>query len=179
MEINEVMLGKASLPFPFAAGENITAKVNGQRKYFKITEQPAVYDFAFPYMLTAAGELPNQTITTGQGQGSQPVFRTIANEMKEWVAWIDNAYLGVQWEINDHNYNAILGITFPLTKYTSPFGSKAFPLFAVDNISGNVTFTLTNLSQLRPIAGTLHIEMYDYSLEPIEKPSSYINIQVK
>ena len=86
----------------------------------------------------------------------------------------------MQWTIDSVNINSLNSFIEPLTAYISPFGTINFPLFILHNVSGNVTFTLSNTSLTKTIAGTLHIIMYDYKIEPVSSaPPQYTDIDYR
>jgi hypothetical protein len=167
-------MAESDIPFPLLAGQHICMTDNeGNKVYYRIQRQAKMFDFPFPYEIPPLTSLRDNDISIGQGSGAISVFRTSANEMKQWVTWIDNDYLGVTWTILDAKVNAILGNDQPETKYTSPFGSVNFPKFIFDNPAGNVTFTISNKNPLKLIAGTLHIIMYDYKVLPSKAVPEY------
>ncbi len=170
------------IPFPLLSGQYISTSqgTDRNRTFWQIVKQPSMFDLSFSYEIAAGLSLADQTITNGTGSGAISVFKTSVPGLKQWVTWIDNDYLGVKWALVDINMNSLSGFTRPLTKYTSPFGSVNFPMFILNNPSGNVTFTLENLSTTKTIAGTLHILMYEYTIRPAASaPSFYTDIEYK
>ena len=166
------------IPFPLLAGQFVAAYENNVKSYYKISGQPVMVDLAYPYEIGPDLEIADQTITLGKGSGAISAFRT--NNLKQWVTWIDNDYLTVQWTIDNVNINSLNSFIEPLTAYISPFGTINFPLFILHNVSGNVTFTLSNTSLTKTIAGTLHIIMYDYKIEPVSSaPPQYTDIDYR
>ena len=166
---------ESDIPFPLLAGQYISTYVDDQKKFFKIQGQPKLFDLTYAYEIGPGLQIPDETITQGTGSGTLSVFRT--KYLKEWVTWIDNKYLEVEWIINDKKLTSLDSFTQPLTSLISPFGTVNFPLFIYNNVSGNVTFTLTNHSLTKTIAGTLHVIMYDYKTEPVKEiPSIYTDI---
>lgn len=169
------------IPFPLLSGQYFSVLAgDGARQFFKVTRQPTMFDFPFPYEIPPTSILADQDITIGAGSGAVSVFRTKANGLKQWVTWVDNDYLGVVWNVVDVKINSLLGSSQPETKYLCPFGSINFPKFIFNNSSGNVTFTLVNASPSKVIAGTLHIIMYDYTAERFQGvPPYYTDIEYK
>ena len=134
-----------------------------------------MFDLTYAYEIGPNLQIADQTITQGTGSGTLSVFRT--KYLKEWVTWIDNRYLKVDWVIDNKKITSLDSFTQPLTEIITPFGNVNFPLFIYNNVSGNVTFTLTNKSLTKTIAGTLHVIMYDYKTEPVKEiPSVYTDI---
>ncbi len=148
------------IPFPLLAGQWISTSINGTKNYIKLAGQPKFFDLTYAYEIGPDLQITDQTITLGTGSGAISAFRT--NYLKEWVTWIDNKYLQVSWVLDDVKINSLSSFNFPQTSLQTPFGSVNFPLFIYNNVSGNVTFTLTNTSLTKTIRGTLHIMMYDY-----------------
>jgi len=175
-------MAENDIPFPLLSGQFISSiGANGQREFYQIIRQPTMFDLTYQYAIAPTESLEDQTITNGTGSGQISVFKTNVPGLKQWVTWIDNDYLGVSWNVVDVKANTMLGFNRPLTKYTSPFGSVNFPLFILNNSSGNVTFNLTNLSKLNSIAGTLHVLMYEYVIKPYTgtPPTYYTDISYK
>lgn len=169
------MANENDIPFPLLSGQYFSALIEGgtARQYFRVTRQPTMYDFAFPYEIGAGLKLEDQDITIGSGSGALSIFRTKKNGLKQWVTWIDNDYVGVVWSVVDVKMNSMTGTSEPETKYLCPVGSVNFPKFIFDNSAGNVTFTVNNLSATRTIAGTLHIIMYEYTAEEVKQVPQY------
>lgn len=166
---------ESDIPFPLLAGQYISAYVDGVKKFFKIQGQPKMFDLTFSYEIGPSLQIADQTITQGTGSGALSVFRT--SYLKEWVTWIDNRYLTVDWVIDDKKLTSLDSFNQPLTSLITPIGSINFPLFVYNNKSGNVTFTLRNRSLTQTISGTLHVIMYDYKTEPAkEVPAVYTDI---
>lgn len=176
------MVDENDIPFPLLSGQYFSVLNDGgnTRAFYKVTRQPTMYDFAYPYEIAPSESLADQDITIGSGSGALSIWRTKANELKQWVTWIDNDYLGVIWNVVDVKINSMTGTSEPETKYLCPFGSVNFPKFIFNNAAGNVTFTLKNLSTTKTIAGTLHIIMYGYTSEPANvQPQYYTDIEYK
>ena len=166
---------ESDIPFPLLAGQYFSTVINGNKRYFKIQGQPKMFDLTYAYEIGPGLQLKDETITQGTGSGTLSVFRT--NFLKEWVTWIDNKYLEVEWMIDNKRLTSLDSFTQPLTSLISPFGSTNFPLFIYNNVAGNVTFSLTNNSTVQTISGKLHIIMYDYSTESVrETPAIYTDI---
>lgn len=159
---------ESDIPFPLLSGQYI--KYNG--KYYKVTKQPKMFDFPFPYELPPSGKLNDNSIQLNS-TSKVSAFSTSENQMKEWVTWIDNDYLGIVWNIASIKINSINGISEPETKYTSPFGSVNFPKFIFNNATGSVSFNLINTNPVKFIAGTIHIIMYDYKVALVDGTPDY------
>ncbi len=154
---------ESDIPFPLLAGQWVATTLNDKKYYIKISGQPKYFDLTFAYEIGPGLQIADQTITLGTGSGALSAFRT--NYLKEWVTWIDNKYLQVSWVLDDVNINSLSSFTSPQTVLQTPYGSVNFPLFIYKNVSGNVTFTLTNTSLTKVIRGTLHIMLYDYKTD--------------
>lgn len=174
-------MGENDIPFPLLSGQYISAlNTDGARIFYQISRQPTMFDLPFAYEIAAGLSLSDQTITLGTGSGALSVFRTKTPGMKQWVTWIDNDYLGINWNIVDVKVNSLTGFNEPETKYLTPFGSVNFPKFILNNSSGNVTFTLKNLSLTNTIAGTIHIIMYEYTIQQVKTvPQVYTDIEFR
>lgn len=159
-------MGDSEIPFPLISGQYIAYTTGFDqsgmpiRDYYMITKQPTFLDLTYKYEIGAGQSLTDETITLGTGSGAISVFKT--PYLKQWVTWIDNDSLGVQWTIVNSKMNTLNGFNEPMTIYTNPFGNINFPMFSFQNESGDVTFTLKNTSSSQTIAGTLHVIMYDY-----------------
>jgi hypothetical protein len=163
------------IPFPLLSGQYISVIENETVKYYRTTKQPKMFDLTYSYEIPPSGSIADQTITLGTGNGALSVFKTGA--LKEWVTWIDNKYLKVDWNVLDVKLTSLTSFSEPLTKITSPYGSSNFPMFILKNSSGSVTFTLTNNSPLHTISGTLHIILYEYAIEESKAvPQVFTNI---
>lgn len=176
------MSDENDIPFPLLSGQYISAfqDTSNVREYYQIVRQPSFFDLTYSYEIGPGLELSDETITLGTGSGALSAFRTNVPGLKQWVTWIDNDYLGVRWDIVDVKMNSLKGTNEPETKYTSPFGSVNFPKFILNNASGNVTFTLSNLSSTKTIAGTLHIMLYEYQIEKAKgTPQYYTDIEYR
>ena len=170
-------MGDSEIPFPLISGQYISAIENGKRVFYQVSKQPRYFDFSQDYELAPSASLSDQAFTLGSGSGAINAFQT--PYLKEWVTWIDNDDLGVSWNISNTAMNKVQGYTKPLTIYTSPYGSVSFPMFNFKNSTGNVTYTLQNLSATDTIAGTIHVLMYDYMIVPFSGsvPQYYTDIE--
>lgn len=176
------MVDENDIPFPLLSGQYVSGFANGSnnRTFYQITRQPSFFDLTYRYEIAPSDTIADQTITLGTGSGAISVFRTKVPGLKQWVTWIDNDYLGVTWNVVDVKMNSLTGFTEPETKYTSSFGGINFPKFILNNSSGNVTFTLSNLSKTKTIAGTLHILMYEYTIQQASgQPQYFTDIEYK
>lgn len=176
------MVDENDIPFPLLSGQYVSGfdNTNQIRVFYQVDRQPSFFDLTYKYEISPLQKISDQTITLGTGSGALSVFRTKVPGMKQWVTWIDNDYLGVTWNVVDVNMNSLTGFSEPETKYTSPFGGISFPKFILNNSAGNVTFTLSNLSSTKTIAGTLHILMYEYALKKASgTPPYYTDIEYK
>ena len=160
------------IPFPLLSGQYI--KYDGS--FYQIQMQGTIYDLTKTYAIPPGGELSGQSITMPTNS-SFNVFQTPVNGLYEWVTWVDNEYLGVSWKVLNRSVNDLRSYAEYLTKQTSPFGSVNMPMFILNNTSGSVSLTLTNLSSVKIISGTLHIIMYAYmTKQTSETPQAYTDI---
>jgi hypothetical protein len=170
---------ESDIPFPLLAGQWIAATIQEKKRYIKISHQPLYFDIPYAYEIGPRQELSDLTVNTGTGSGAQSVFKT--RYLKEWVTWIDNKYLAVAWRISSVDINSLNGFTTPQDALQTPYGTVNFPLFIYNNVSGNVVFSLKNLSYTKVIRGTLHILMYSYATDaPVDTaPPQYTDIDYK
>ncbi len=159
------------IPFPLLAEDNIAYFDQSAQalEYYKITRQGVPFSLSASYFLSPSGK------GTGAFQlGNINALSSSSKIMVEWVTWIDNKYLEVEWSKESVLTPQLQGYSVPLNYDTSPYGTYIFPLFSIKLPTANITFQIQNSSSLIAIKGTFKIVGFSYSIEKLSaKPDKY------
>jgi hypothetical protein len=157
---------RESVPFPFLSGMIVRVNTAGGQIYYKVGGQAQQTILTAPYLIGPNLNSLNLQFTIGQVNA----FQTSDTLLKQWVTWVDNEYLGVQWTINGTTLPLLNGQAQYLTVQTSPPYSYDIQFFSVGQINIQAAYNLFNLNTLAPIRGVLKVVLATTSVKQIPQP---------
>jgi len=156
---------RESVPFPFLSGMIVRVKVGNGYEYYKIEGQGQQTILSQPYLIG-----PNLSQTGQFTVGNLNAFQTGPNLLKQWVTWVDNEYLGVQWSINSTTLPILNGVPQYLTVQTSPPYSYDIQFYSVNEPAIQASFNLVNLNSNIPIRGILKVVVASFTVVKLTQP---------
>lgn len=157
---------RESPPFPFLPGMIVRLKTESGYTYYKTVGQAQQTVLTAPYALG-----PNQSNTgLSFNIGNVNAFQTSSSLLKQWVTWVDNPNLGVQWTINGRTLPLLNGSPQYLTKQNSPKYDYSIQFYSVASLNIQANYNLVNLNSLKPIRGVLTVIVATSTVEPISGP---------
>jgi len=156
---------RESVPFPFLSGMIVRVKVGNGYEYYKIEGQGQQTILSQAYLIG-----PNLSQTGQFTVGNLNAFQTGPNLLKQWVTWVDNEYLGVQWSINSTTLPILNGVPQYLTVQTSPPYSYDIQFYSVNEPAIQASFNLVNLNPNIPIRGILKVVVASFTVVKLSQP---------
>ncbi|MEM3862278.1 MAG: hypothetical protein QW203_07350 [Thermoplasmatales archaeon] len=168
---------REGVPFPLLSGMYIRNVEEGKSVFYKISGQAQFTILSAPYLI------PPSTSQTGQlfTIGNVNAFQTNDKLFKQWVSWIDNKYLGVQWVIGGTTLPQLNGVPQYLTIQDSPEYEYSVQYYSVNEPTATTSYNLINLSSQVPIRGVFKVLIATYSVSEISQipaGSSYTDITI-
>ena len=159
---------RESVPFPFLPGMIVRVSTGNGYEYYKIEGQGQQTILSQPYLIG-----PNLSQTGQFVVGNNlNAFQTGPGLLKQWVTWVDNEYLGVQWNINGKTLPILNGVPQYLTVQISPPYSYDIQFYSVNDPAIQATYNLVNLNPNVPIRGILKVVVISYSVVKLTQPPS-------
>jgi len=143
----------------------VRVKVGNGYEYYKIEGQGQQTILSQPYLIG-----PNLSQTGQFTVGNLNAFQTGPNLLKQWVTWVDNEYLGVQWSINSTTLPILNGVPQYLTVQTSPPYSYDIQFYSVNEPAIQASFNLVNLNPNIPIRGILKVVVASFTVVKLSQP---------
>jgi len=156
---------RESVPFPFLSGMIVRVKAGNGYEYYKIEGQGQQTILSQPYLIG-----PNLSQTGQFTVGNLNAFQTGPNLLKQWVTWVDNEYLGVQWSINSTTLPILNGVPQYLTVQTSPPYSYDIQFYSVNEPAIQASFNMVNLNPNIPIRGILKVVVASFTVVKLSQP---------
>ncbi|MGC8699267.1 MAG: hypothetical protein ACP5RE_03735 [Candidatus Acidifodinimicrobium sp.] len=158
------MSEREKAPFPFLPGMIVGVKGESGYNYYKIKGQAQQTVLTAPYLIGPNLNLQGQTFTVA----NISAFQTNARTLKQWVTWVDNQYLGVNWVINGTTLPQVNGVGQYLTIQTSPAYSYDIQFYSIAEQNIQASYNLYNLNPNLPIRGILKVVLNTMSVEPLQ-----------
>ncbi len=158
------MSEREKAPFPFLPGMIVGVKGENGYNFYKIKGQAQQTILTAPYLIPPNLSVVGQVFTIANINA----FQTNSRTLKQWVTWVDNEYLGVNWVINGVTLPQVNGVPQYLTVQTSPAYSYDIQFYSVAEQNIQASYNLYNLNTQQAIRGILKVILNTMTVEPIQ-----------